>query len=178
MHRWKPLAGGAQHGTERLPICRYLFVPFSTEQRYYQLAQGLPVSTPAWEWVTSDKANEVSIIYLPWERRENQSRENLSVTAGLDTLFKAANGRQTPPSSLLLSLVLTEPWTVWDFFVCFVLFFSISFSNKHPVVLLEWQLGSKEENTLKWLSHLRPVNIFSSVVFYCGELSCSLESVE
>lgn len=130
MHRWKPLAGGAQHGTERLPICRYLFIPFSTEQRYYQLAQGLPVSTPAWEWVTSDKANEVSIIYLPWERRENQSRENLSVTAGLDTLFKAANGRQTPPSSLLLSLVLTEPWTVWDFFVCLFRFVFLYFFFK------------------------------------------------
>lgn len=52
------------------------------------------------------------------------------LTAGLDTLFKAANGRQTPPSSLLLSLVLTEPWTVWDFFVCLFRFVFLYFFFK------------------------------------------------
>lgn len=60
-------------------------------------------------------------------KKGNESRENLSVTRGLDTPFKAANRRQTLPyHHLLPCLVLTEPWPVWSFLFGFVFLYFFS----------------------------------------------------
>lgn len=68
----KPLEDRAQHGVERLPIYTEVLVPsFQTITKavsahlwFYQL-----VHLPRRESL-NDKANEVSIIYLPQERKE------------------------------------------------------------------------------------------------------------